>query len=42
MLEMQDILRLHGHQKKLESNWFRKTDVTGSFNRRKINGIKKG
>ena len=37
-----EIYYQEGYQRKLESNWFRKTDVTGSFNRRKINGIKKG
>ena len=36
MLEMQDILRLHGHQKKLESNWFRKTDVTDNWKYNRI------
>ena len=30
-----EIYYQEGYQRKLESNWFRKTDVTGSFNRRK-------
>ena len=33
---MQDILRLHGYQKKLENNWFRKTDVTDNWKYNRI------
>ena len=36
MLEIQDILRLHGYQKKLESNWFGKIDVTGNWKYNRI------